>query len=252
MGMTQVDQTVSFLQGPNPQVREEKGPTLYDVLSSAAPELTSSGGRHALTRASSEGRACHASSRGTSSTPHAALNNRRISSTFSLGEAVRLPPPGRRSPLRRRCRHPTPGCGCGARDGVEAPLRWRPDRHRVPRLGSRPRCGSGPNPSGGTSRTYPERVPGGANPAALKDGGDAAGALLVNAPRRRGLATPTSSNTSERGEPDGAPSTARTSPAEPHRGEPDGANLRRQLGRREPSPGNLTGAAERSHLVHGP
>jgi len=40
-GMTQVDQTDSFLQGSTPNVREEKGPTLYGVLSSAEPELAS-------------------------------------------------------------------------------------------------------------------------------------------------------------------------------------------------------------------
>ena len=41
MGMTQVSQTDTFNQGNTPQQRGEKGPTLYDVLSSAAPELTS-------------------------------------------------------------------------------------------------------------------------------------------------------------------------------------------------------------------
>jgi hypothetical protein len=40
-GMTQVDQTDSFLQGNTPNIREEKGPALYDVLSSAEPELAS-------------------------------------------------------------------------------------------------------------------------------------------------------------------------------------------------------------------
>jgi hypothetical protein len=40
-GMTQVDQTDTFNQGNTPNTREEKGPTLYNVLSSAEPELTS-------------------------------------------------------------------------------------------------------------------------------------------------------------------------------------------------------------------
>ena len=40
-GMTQVDQTDTFLQGSTPNIREEKGPTLYGVLSSTEPELAS-------------------------------------------------------------------------------------------------------------------------------------------------------------------------------------------------------------------
>jgi hypothetical protein len=39
--LPQVSENVSFLQGPNPQLRNEQGPTLYNVLSSAEPELTS-------------------------------------------------------------------------------------------------------------------------------------------------------------------------------------------------------------------
>jgi len=41
MGMTQADQIDTFLQGSTPNIREEKGPTLYNVLSSAVPELSS-------------------------------------------------------------------------------------------------------------------------------------------------------------------------------------------------------------------
>jgi hypothetical protein len=41
LGMTQVDQTDTFNQGNTPNKREEKGPALYDVLSSAVPELKS-------------------------------------------------------------------------------------------------------------------------------------------------------------------------------------------------------------------
>jgi hypothetical protein len=40
-GMTQVSQTVNFKQGNTPNSRGEMGPTLYNVLSSAEPELTS-------------------------------------------------------------------------------------------------------------------------------------------------------------------------------------------------------------------
>jgi hypothetical protein len=39
--LAQVDQTVGFLQGTTPQVRDEQGPLLYDVLSAADPELAS-------------------------------------------------------------------------------------------------------------------------------------------------------------------------------------------------------------------
>jgi hypothetical protein len=40
-GMTQVSQTDTFKQGNTPNTRGEMGPTLYNVLSSAEPELTS-------------------------------------------------------------------------------------------------------------------------------------------------------------------------------------------------------------------
>ena len=97
MGMTQVG-SVSFLQGQNPQVREEKGPTLYDVLSSAAPELTSipaDDTRLYVEATSSEDGASTLVSWDEFDPARNALNNTADQQyLLSLGEAVLPSPPG--------------------------------------------------------------------------------------------------------------------------------------------------------------
>ena len=233
MGMTQVDQTVSFLQGPNPQVREEKGPTLYDVLSSAAPELTSvpaDDTRLYVEATSSEDGASTLVSWDEFDPARNALNNTADQQyLLSLGEAVLPSPPG--APFHLFVvPPPTTSSDTGPRLTVPGDVRGgRYDFgvqivtvFRAPVVPA-PAAGSGPNLSGqnlkntalGNAYLVGANISG-----ANLNGGQAAGALLVNANLR------------------GKPQQRRPLERAPERGEPE----RREPPRRTLTGANLTGA----------
>jgi hypothetical protein len=194
MGMTQVDQTVSFLQGPNPQVREEKGPTLYDVLSSAAPELTSvpaDDTRLYVEATSSEDGASTLVSWDEFDPARNALNNTADQQyLLSLGEAVLPSPPG--APFHLFV-VPPPATSSDTGPRLTVPGDVRGGRYdfgvqivtvfRAPVVPA-PAAGSGPNLSGqnlkntALGNTY---LVGANLSGANLNGGNAAGALLVNA-----------------------------------------------------------------------
>jgi Pentapeptide repeats (8 copies) len=188
MALPQVSENVSFLQGSNPQMRNEQGPRLYDVLSSAEPELTSvpSDDTRLYVEATSSEDGASALVSWDEFDP-ARNNNPQQPDLLSLGEAVLPSPPG--APFHLFI--PPNGTDTGPR--LTTPGDVRGGRYlfgvqivtvfRAPVIPA-PTAGTGPNLSGqnlsGTPLDSAYLVGATIQGANLHDG-HLAGAILVNA-----------------------------------------------------------------------
>ncbi len=187
LGMTQVSQTDTYNQGNTPQQRGETGPTLYDVLSSAAPELTSVPADDTRLYVEATSSEDGASTLVSWDEFDPARNN--TEDLLSLGESVIAPPP--MQPFHFFVTSPTTGTDTGPR--LTTPGDVRGGRYlfgvqivtvfRAPVVPAPP-AGSGPNLSGqnlskaalGNAYLVGANILG-----ANLNGAQAAGALLVNA-----------------------------------------------------------------------